>query len=295
MSTNENAEVQTEPQLSLAEELHAKDMEELAEEAASQDITEETKSYFPPMGNGEFAMNCLGAAWNVVTDGILNIMASDSPEETKKLAVINLLQPLRTSHIKTVQHTADFVDNYEYHVMQQRNLDGVVEFILHDQIIGIKNNYSGIPRASLVDRNPETDKDPNWRYDALPFERIFRGERIPVKVQTSTQTIYGYLECLNHQVPNPADPTKLINVQTTVPCIRVKKGQVPPNSAWRWQEVTEERLKSHWIRGEDIVVYVPPKSKAKAEANPIEKAPETKGTENGNVTEPSDSIANDNS
>lgn len=264
-----------------------------ADAAEVPEVSEQQKSYFPPMGNGEFALNCLGAAWNVVTDGLINIANSEESAEVKKEAILKLLQPLRVSHIKTVQHTADFVDNYEYHVVQQRNLDGVVEFLLHDQLIGIKNNYTGIPRDQVVDRNPETDKDPNWQYGALPYERIFRGERIAIKAQLNQSTIYGWFECLNHQISNPADPTKLINVQTTVPCIRLKKGQVPPNAVWRWQEVTEERLKNHWLKGEDIVNYVPPKPKAKTEANPIEKAPETEGTENGNTSpEPSDANVN---
>ncbi len=274
MSTNEQAV----PQPGLAEELHAKDMAELAE---TEGVTEQQKNYFPPVSNGEFATQCLGAAWNVVTDGVINIMLStELTEEEKKLKIINLMQPLRTAHILTVQHTAELIDNYEYHVIQQGNHDGVVAFVLQDLIAGVRNNYTGIPRGSLAERHPDTDKDPNWQFGALPFERIFKGERIPVKFQTNKETGYGYFECLNHQIPNPANPNGLINVQTTVPCIRLKKGNVIPNAVWRWQEVDEKRLKQHWLQGEDLFPSVP--KKKTAEANPIEKAPANEGNENGN-------------
>lgn len=244
------------------------------------DVSEEQKDYFPPVSNADFVMQCLGAAWNVVTDGMINIMKSEElDEEGRKTAIVNLLAPLRNAHIKTVAHTHEFVENFEYHVLQERNLDNVVEFILRNGIIGIRNNFSAIPREALAEREPETDKDPNWRYDALPVERIFKGERIAIKAQTNRETIYGWYECLNHQVINPKDPTKVINVATTVPCVRVKAGNVAINAIWRWQEISPERLKLHWLKGESML----PSVKQNAKANPIDKSTETEGTDHGNT------------
>lgn len=241
-------------------------------------VSEESKDYFPKMGNGEFAIQCLGAAWNVVTDGLINIMAQEADPEARKAAIIALLQPLRTSHINTVAHTAELIEQYEYHVQQERNFDNVVQFILENQIIAIKNNYTAIPRASFVNRNPETDKDPNWQYSALPVERIFTGESIPVKVQTNQHTIYGWYECLNHQVHRPTaeNPNHIVNVQTNVPCIRIKAGNVAPNAVWRWQEVSKERLKQHWLAGEDMKPHDNPNAKT---SNPIDTANATTGKE----------------
>lgn len=251
------------------------------------DKNEAVKDYFPKMAEGEFAIRCLGKAWDVVTDGLINIMSQVADEEARKTAIVNLLQPLRHSHINTVSHTAELLEQYQYHITEQRNFDPVVEFILQNQIIAIKNNYTAVPRASFVARNPETDKDPNWRYDALPVERIFSGERVPVKVQTNQHTIYGWYECLNHQVASPTaeDPNRVVNVQTNVPCIRVKAGNIAPNAVWRWQEVSKERLKQHWLAGEDMKLHDVPKAAA---SNPIDTATNTEGKEDESATtEPS--------
>lgn len=249
-----------------------------------EDVTTVEKTYIPPMGNSEFALICLGKAWNVVTDGIINLL--EVTDEKKKQQLLAWLQPLRRSHLSTIEHTSEFIDNFEHHVLRERNLDHVVEFLLTDLMIGIKNNYTGLPREHIAERKPETDKDPNWNYGPLPKARIFAGERIPVKVQTNQQTFYGYYECLVHQVANPTVPGKIINIQTTVPTIRLKKEQVAPNSAWRWQEISEARLKDHWLKGEDKAWSVPEKHQP-PKANPIDTAPTTEGTEN--VTETAES------
>lgn len=206
------------------------------------------KIYLPDESSAEFVLNSLSLAWNTFEELLATKLGGGEENETW---VKNICSTLRSSHIGTAIHAADLIDNYNYNVLERKEHDEVVGFLLQNSIAGIRNHYSAIPRRSFSLHPAEMDADTRWKYGPLPMERALNGEKIPMRLQTLQDTIFGYYELMIKRVLG--ENNQIIEYVTTIPAIRTKKGYLLPNTIWRWHEVEERDVKQAWLMGRDLV------------------------------------------
>ena len=166
-------------------------------------------------------------------------------------------------------HGIQLMEMFNWHINGGHEMDLGALFIMNDHMRGFQNYAAGLPQNLLNVYDPELagSDDPRWSFDALPVSRLQvdpQNTRIPVKVETFTDIMYGYLEMFRFQ-RKVGD--RIVTFMTGVPGLRIKDNYVSTNAIYRWIEVDNETVKSAWHQGRSIqkknIDYV------KA-ANPIE-------------------------
>ena len=200
--------------------------------------------------NLDFVKQSLNTLWDVFSVEVIKKLG-DTPENRQWL--LDKTTFLRHAHIATALNAVDFVEYYQHYVVGKREVDLPVIFTLENLGRGIRNHASAIPMTALNKHGVGTD-DPRWVYDNLPVGRLFTGEpgsvRIPIRGETLTETIYGYLELFTFE---KQIGDRIVKHITEIPAIRVKDNYIVPNAVWRWFEVEETAVKDAWRTGKSYV------------------------------------------
>lgn len=200
--------------------------------------------------NIDFVKKSLETLWDVFSSELLTKLG-DTPENRQWL--LDKTAFLRHAHLATALNAIDFVEYYQHYVVGKREVDLPVIFTLENLGRGIRNHASAIPLTALNKHGVGSD-DPRWTYESLPVSRLFAGEpgsvRIPIRGETLTETIYGYLELFTFE-KKVGD--RIVRHITEIPAIRVKDNYIVPNAVWRWFEVDESSVKDAWLTGKSYV------------------------------------------
>lgn len=224
------------------------------------------------LSKAEDGIRFLKAAW---TDFLSQILArlGDTPENRAFLETSSEL--LQTSNLQTAYNGIQFMELYNYHINGQRPIDLGTLFVMNDFMRGMSNHISAIPQNYMNVHDytsPGASSDPRLGFDPLPISKLTvdpANARVPVKIETFTDIMYGYLQMMSYQT---MIGDKAVTLLTNHPCIRIKDNLVSVNAIYRWCEVDNDIVKQAWYQGRSIVKKVPPKT------NPIEDNPATGST-----------------
>lgn len=263
MSIVDNQEVVQEIAADVAEAT-AEQVEQL--KAIEENISNSTKVQDFGLSKAESTVKSLKEGWGIFLGQILNKLG-DTPENREWLLEQSAV--LQTSSFNMSYHGIQLMEMFNWHINGGHEMDLGALFIMNDHMRGFQNYAAGLPQNLLNVYDPELagSDDPRWSFDALPVSRLQvdpQNARIPVKVETFTDIMYGYLEMFRFQ-RKVGD--RIVTFMTGVPGLRIKDNYVSTNAIYRWIEVDSETVKSAWHQGRSIqkknIDYV------KA-ANPIE-------------------------
>lgn len=256
-------------------------------QADVQQVTEETQAQLAQGSKiNEFALSKAEASvksakqiWGVFQAELLSKIG-DTPENREWILEKSAL--LQTSDYSKTYHAVQFMELFNYYVNGRQPWDLAALFIMNDHMRGFTNHAANLPLELLnvVDNKTAGAQDPRFTFDALPVSTLLadpQNARIPVKVETFTDIMYGYLEMFRFQKEVEG---QVMTFVTTHPALRVKDNYVTMNSIYRWCEVEESSVKDAWMSGRSIVKkddsYV-------TAANPIEDTA-TLGTQANETT-----------
>lgn len=228
------------------------------------------------LSQAEDTVRFLKSSWTSLLSQIL-ARVGDTPENREWLTSITA--QLQSSSFQSAYFGVQLTELYNYYVNGQRPIDLGSLFVMNDFMRGFKNHVAAIPQQYLNIWDMESvgaSSDPRLGFDALPVTALQAdpaNARIPVKVETFTDIMYGYLEMFRF---GQMIGDKPMNFLTNQPALRVKDNYVTPNSIFRWCEVDNDTVKQAWYQGRSIVKKVPPKT------NPIEDNSTTGSDDNGN-------------
>lgn len=205
------------------------------------------------LSKAEASVKSLKQMWGLLLSELLQKMG-DTPENREWLAEkTNMMQ---TANYSTVYHAVQFTELFNYYINGQQQMDLASLFIMNDHIRGFMNYAPGVPLnlLNVVDNELAGAQDPRWTFDALPVSRLLADPslRIPVKVETFTDIMYGYLELFKFQQQVGGENGKIVTFTATHPALRVKDNYVSTNAIYRWFETTEENVKDAWMQGRSI-------------------------------------------
>jgi hypothetical protein len=230
------------------------------------------------LSQAEDQVRFLKAAWTGLLSQILS-RVGDTEENREWLTSITA--QLQTSAFQSAFFGVQLVELYNYYVNGQRPIDMGSLFVMNDFMRGFKNHVGSIPQQFLNVWDMDTagaSSDPRLGFTPLPVSQLMADPanmRIPVKVETFTDIMYGYLEMFRF---GGMVGDKPMNYLTNQPALRIKDNYVAPNSIYRWCEVDIETVKQAWYQGRSIVKKkIPDTAKT---SNPIEDTPSE-----GNVTD----------
>lgn len=232
------------------------------------------------LSKAEDNIRFLKAAW---TDFLSQVLArlGDTPENREFLEKTSAL--LQTSNLQTAYNGVQFMELFNYHINGQRPIDLGTLFVMNDFLRGFSNHVAAIPLNYLNVYDFDSvgaSSDPRLGFDALPIQKLAAdpaNARIPVKIETFTDIMYGYLEMFRYQKMMGDKPITLL---TDHPSIRIKDNYVAVNAIYRWCEVDNDTVKQAWYQGRSIVKKV---AKTQPSTNPIEDDTLTGTTENENT------------
>ncbi len=233
------------------------------------------------LSQAEDNVRFLRSAWTDLIHQILNRIG-DTPENREWLTSITAL--LQTSNYQAAYFGVQLVELYNYHVNGQRPIDIGSLFVMNDYMRGFKNHIGAIPQKYLNVWDMDTagaSADPRLDFGDLPVSILNAdptNARIPVKVETFTDIMYGYLEMFRFSQMVGDRP---MNFVTSQPALRIKDNYVTPNSIFRWCEVDNDTVKNAWNQGRSIIKKKVPSKPT--ESNPIEDTPTQGSPENENT------------
>lgn len=198
---------------------------------------------------------------NTYMGELLNQMKEDMQLTDDQFNILNRGLGNTWSRMNGVVSAAlEYTEMFQYHVVENRRLNGPVLFKMNDLAAKMYRNALFVdPRVTA--RRPEVgDADPRWTHCPLPYERLVADQtkigtvRIPVKADTGLETIHGFYELYVEPVENGNDVT------TTLGAIRSKEHYHIPNSVYRWIEVSEQVVRDKWRIGQDVVPHPVPET-----------------------------------
>lgn len=233
----------------------------------------------------EDTVKSLKGQWVVLLNDLLEKMGN-TPENREWLN--QRTAEIQVASFLTSYNAMQLSELFNFYINGGNEMDVGALFLMNDIIRGIRNHAAAFPQAYMNVYDPDLAgvDDPRWSYDNLPTERLMVNPgnvRIPVKIETFTELMYGYLELFayNKQVDG-----KLVKIQTTLPAIRIKDNFVVPNAVFRWFEVDEDTVKNAWNTGRSKVTKDKSYITKQKDNNPIEDNTTTGVDENDPTTEP---------
>ncbi len=230
------------------------------------------------LSQAEDTVRFLKSSWTNLLSQILTRLG-DTPENREWLTSITA--QLQSSSFQSAYFGVQLTELYNYHVNGQRPIDMGSLFVMNDFMRGFKNHVAAIPQQYLNVWDMESagaSGDPRLGFDPLPVTALQAdpaNARIPVKVETFSDIMYGYLEMFRF---GQMVGDKPMNFLTNQPALRIKDNYVTPNSIFRWCEVDNDTVKQAWFQGRSIVKKKVP---AKTEpSNPIEDTQSEGNTDN---------------
>ncbi len=263
MSTVDNQEAVQEVIAETAEAT-AEQVEQL--QAIEQNISNSNQIQDYGLSKAESTVKALKEGWGQFLGQVLTRMG-DTPENREFL--LKQSEVLQTSSFNMSYHGIQLMELFNWHINGGHELDLGALFVMNDHMRGFQNYAAGLPQNLMNVYDPELagSDDPRWSFDALPVGRLQvdpQNARIPVKVETFTDIMYGYLEMFRFQ-RKVGD--RIVTFMTGVPGLRIKDNYVSTNAIYRWIEVDNETVKMAWNQGRSVQKKNTDYVKA---ANPIE-------------------------
>lgn len=204
------------------------------------------------LSKAEASVQSAKQVWGVFSAELLSKIG-DTPENREW--ILEKSELLQTSDFSKTYHGVQFMELFNYYVNGRQNWDLAALFIMNDHMRGFTNHAANLPQdlLNVVDMKTAGAQDPRWTYDALPINYLMedpQNNRIPVKVETFTDIIYGYLEMFRFQKQAGEE---VVTFVATHPALRVKDNYVTTNSIFRWFQVEESDVKNAWLQGRSIV------------------------------------------
>ena len=192
MSTVDNQEVVQEIADDVAEAT-AEQVEQL--KSIEENISNSTKVQDFGLSKAESTVKSLKEGWGIFLGQILNKLG-DTPENREWLLEQSAV--LQTSSFNMSYHGIQLMEMFNWHINGGHEMDLGALFIINDHMRGFQNYAAGLPQNLLIVYGPELagSDDARWSFDALPVSRLQvdpQNARIPVKVGTLTDIMYGYL------------------------------------------------------------------------------------------------------
>lgn len=219
------------------------------------------------LGKAEDTIRFLKAAWTDFLSQILSRLG-DTPENREFLENASML--LQSANLQTAYNGVQFMELFNYHINGQRPIDLGTLFVMNDFMRGFSNHVGAIPLNYLNVYDLDStgaSADPRLGFDPLPIQQLAAdpaNTKIPVKIETFTDIMYGYLEMFRYQKMIGDKPVTFL---TDHPGVRIKDNYVAVNAIYRWCIVDTDTVKQAWYQGRSIVKKV---VKSQATSNPIE-------------------------
>lgn len=258
-------------------------------QATVEQVTAETQSQLKTgaqineyaLSKAESVVNSAKQVWGVFAAEILSKIGDT---EENRQWILEKSELLQASDFSKTYHAVQFMELFNFYVNGRQPWDLAALFIMNDHMRGFTNHAPNLPQSmmNVIDTTTPGMQDPRWTHDALPVSKLMadpNNARIPVKVETFTDIMYGYLEMFRFQKEVNGE---VLTFVTTHPGLRVKDNYVTVNSIYRWCEVEESTVKDAWLQGRSIVKKVA--TPDASPANPIEDTA-TSGTQSNETND----------
>lgn len=161
---------------------------------------------------------------------------------------------MRKCAIETSLVAGELSRYVEEFVIPRNVMSPPVNFKLADLVNDVQQKATYIPSDALNIWGAGTD-DPNWETKPLPVDTILNFmstgiTRIPIKCETHSGFIYGYLELFSYETLHEG---KIIRMTSEFPSIRVKDKYIPISYVIKWKEISESDVKNVWLRCNGVI------------------------------------------
>lgn len=254
------------------------ELKQMAETTHSGQTKESAAIQQYGLSQAEDTVRFLKSSWTSLLSQILD-RVGDSEENREWLTAITA--QLQSANYQAAYFGVQLTELYNYYVNGQRPIDMGSLFVMNDFMRGFKNHVAAIPQNFLNVWDMESvgaSADPRLGFEPLPVSALQAdpaNARIPVKIETFTDIMYGYLEMFRFAQMVGDKP---MNFLTNQPALRIKDNYVTPNSIFRWCEVDNDTVKQAWYQGRSVVKKKAPTS------NPIEDTQSEGNVDNEKTT-----------
>lgn len=199
----------------------------------------------------EFVNLSVNSAWDIFCRN-LHAKLGGTDEAAEWIAANTAY--MRKCAVETSVVAVELSRYVEEFVIPSQKMSAPVTFKLTDLVIDTQRKSTYLPPQALNTWGAGTD-DPNWETGPLPVEQVINFvktgiTKIPVKCETNSSFVYGYLELFTYQTLHEG---KIVNMMSEFPAIRVKDKYLSISYVTKWKNVEEKDVKNIWLRCNGVI------------------------------------------